>query len=312
MNKPAVRKQNLDTKSSFAAKNCAHSGGSDSSSGYAYGQALKRQLQNNTTAVPGDLPSIMTVQEPTLSALHQKAANQLNCSARKIMLIFMAILTITAHMLNCSAAQAEVLQGRVSAEEESLRLPAPGRPDSRPADSPAHSLRISRQAANINAQTTSVDIAAFSGPLRGNANQDDLRAGVLKPDQFALPPQFDIGAERGSREMLLAWERWHHQLSSAIYERWSERADAAGRATLRITVTRDHHIIPALISSGGARFDSGLMSAIGSLDFNPGLEFPSGSQRQQVTFEADYIAGSEVRPGYSWVKNDVEKIHQSY
>jgi hypothetical protein len=31
-----------------------------------------------------------------------------------------------------------------------------------------------------------------------------------------------------------------------------------------------------------------------------------------VSYEADYIAGHDVTPGYSWVHNDYEVVHQNY
>lgn len=40
--------------------------------------------------------------------------------------------------------------------------------------------------------------------------------------------------------------------------------------------------------------------------------FLLGLQRQVVSFEADYIADTDVQPGYSWVKGDYEKVHQGY
>jgi hypothetical protein len=120
-----------------------------------------------------------------------------------------------------------------------------------------------------------------------------MHSGVVMPGAFDMPPpnKFDIGADRGSREIMLAWERWHHQLSQAIYERWSARAVSPGQATLRITVTKNHQLLPTVISCrGGPGFEESLMDAINSLQNNPGLAFPSQSLRQEVSFEADYVA----------------------
>lgn len=80
---------------------------------------------------------------------------------------------------------------------------------------------------------------------------------------------------------------------------------------MRVTITRDHHVIAQLTSpSGIRRFDSTLLDVVNSLDGNPGLSFPAGSQRQQVSFEADYIADTDVKGGYSWTKNDYETVQQ--
>lgn len=240
---------------------------------------------------------------------------------RAFLWVVLAALTVSGQLFGLNPAQSEVLKGRIEQEHEILRLAPPQSVPSEqagtPSGNPGHSLRISREALAplMGTQSPMVDPGAFSQPLAGRADQNDARLGVLRPNQFALPPQnkFDIGAERGSREMMIAWERWHHQLSEAIYQRWSERAQLPGRATLKITVTRDRHIIPKLIGSAARpEFNDVLIDAIMSLDHNPGLAFPSKSGRQQVSFEADYIASHDVNPGFSWVKNDYEKVRQDY
>jgi outer membrane biosynthesis protein TonB len=137
---------------------------------------------------------------------------------------------------------------------------------------------------------------------------------VVDDNAFAkAPSNFDIGAERGSKEMTLAWERWHKQLSQAIYTRWQNMAQDPGRATVRISVTKDRTIRAQILrSTGGPMFDQVVLMAIESINGNPGLTFPAKSQRQHVSFEADYIAASNVTPGFSWVKNDYEKVREDY
>lgn len=152
--------------------------------------------------------------------------------------------------------------------------------------------------------------------------------GLVDKAQFAtLPPaasaptlsgsaqnnRFDIGAERNSRTLTLAWESWHKQLSREIYSRWQEVAFIPGRATMAVIVTRDRHIIAKITqASGNRRYDSVLIDVVNSLEGNPGLNFPAGSQRKEVSFEADYIADTNVRGGYSWNKNDYETVQQNY
>jgi hypothetical protein len=214
---------------------------------------------------------------------------------------------VSVLLVVCSGAQADVLRGEVNKSDELLRLTRPG--TSGPADD---SLRLERAVpvAPQRMQGNLIDNSLFGG-----AQKDDGRMGLASPGQFApLPPnKFDLGADRGSRELVLAWERWHHQLSQAIYSRWSEYCHTPGTATLKITVTRDRSIQAVMVhSSGNPEFDGGLLQAILSLNGNPGLTFPSQSQRQAVSLESDYIAGRNVNPGFSWVRNDYEKIHESY
>lgn len=216
------------------------------------------------------------------------------------------------------AAYSEVLQGRVSVEDELLRInrPAAGAAPDRLRGN-GESTRIARPAAGFNgaAGRPLVDTTAFAPPLSGQAKQDDFKLGVVKADQFKMPPpnNFDLGAERNSRELVLAWERWHRQLSQAIYSRWSARASSPGQATVRVTVTSDRSIRADIVSStGGRQFQESLLDAIEGLTGNPGLTFPSKSRRRQVTFEGDYIASPNVRPGYSWVKNDYERVREEW
>jgi hypothetical protein len=170
-----------------------------------------------------------------------------------------------------------------------------------------------RPLSDLRASTGLVDTASFKPELTGQAREDDTRLGIVQKDDFKLPRGFDLGAERNSRELTLAWERWHKQFSQAIYERWSSVADEPGRATVRVTVDRNRQIqIAFLDSNGSRRFERKLRDVIESLNGNMGLTFPSKSQRAQVSFEADYIAAHNVTPGYSWVKNDYEKVRENY
>jgi hypothetical protein len=215
------------------------------------------------------------------------------------------------------AAPAKVLQGNV--EDDDMKLSRPTTDTGNANSNNDSSLRIQRPmpAPPINGGNLKglVDTGAFSKPLQGNADTNDGRLGLLQPAQFGTIPanKFDLGADRGSRELVLAWERWHHQLSQQIYDRWSEVATVPCESTLRITVTRNHHLsIQVVRSSGIMAFDRVLMDTIRALDGNPGLSFPAKSERQQVTFEADYVAGTDIQPGYSWVKNDYEKVRKDY
>lgn len=232
-------------------------------------------------------------------------------SRMKPPLSFLAFAVLSSLAL-AAPVEAEVLKGRVEAEG-SMRVARPGLGGAG-AGQAAPPLRVARpQTDSLRGSAT--DISAFRPPLTGRAQDDGISLGLLKPNDFAsIPPsKFNLGTERNSRELVLAWERWHKQLSEAIYTRWSQTADAPGRATLRITVTKDRKINPIIVRcDGGRRFERGLLSAIMSLDGNQGLNFPVKSERDQITFETDYVASTDVTPGYSWVKNDFERIRQEY
>lgn len=223
-------------------------------------------------------------------------------------------LSILSAPYTLSASFAQTLQGGVSKSDSLMRLARPvsgavqDTGDSMPPVAPPR--RIARTP--LASGTGLVDTSAFA-PLTALASRDDARLGVASPAQFDTPRGFDLGAEASERELKLAWDRWHQQLSKTIYENWSRVADEPGKATLRVTVTRNRTIsIDVLRSSGSRSFDRTLIGEIEALSGNPGLTFPGGSQRQQVSFEADYMAASDVKPGYTWVKNDVETVRQRF
>jgi len=222
-------------------------------------------------------------------------------------LVLAAAIIATSAMTR--AANSTTLQGSVSDEDAITRLARPA--SSGPPVAPLYAQRP-MVAPSYRMQKGLVDTTAFNSPLRGHAAADDANLGLAKPSDFNNA-KFDLGADRGSKELMVAWEAWHHQLSGAIYSRWSDVASIPGHATLRVTVTRNRQIMPQIIrSSGNPDFDGGLIQAIMSLNMNPGLSFPSKSERQQVSFEADYVAATDIQPGFSWVKNDYEKVRQDY
>ncbi|MCC6978691.1 MAG: TonB C-terminal domain-containing protein [Candidatus Melainabacteria bacterium] len=233
-----------------------------------------------------------------------------------ILKLLPALLLLTSVFTAADPAQAQnVLKGRIEREDEITRIQRPA-VNSNAFQGQAQTTRIGRsepvEAPSFRGGL--VDTNAFRQPLSGHAQDEGVRLGLLKPNDFAnLPNKFDVGAEKNSREMVLAWERWHKQLSEAIYTRWSEAADTPGRATIRLTVTKNLQLLPVIVSSSGSRrFDDGLMEAITSLNGNPGLTFPRKSQREKVEFETDYVAATNVKSGYSWVKNDFEKVRENF
>jgi len=212
-----------------------------------------------------------------------------------------AALSLITPLLLSGSVEAQVLQGGVHLDGSMARL-------SRPA---------------LSGAATDMPPTAPPGPnLAGFANQGGN--GLVGTGQFDNSPgnslvsgadknAFEIGADRGSKELTVAWDAWHQQLSKEIYARWQELAFDRGRATMRVTVTKDHHIFGQIVSSSGnPRFDGTLIEVIRSIDGNPGLSFPGGSQRQSVSFIADYIADTNVQGGYSWEKNDTERVKQYY
>ncbi|MBX9571348.1 MAG: hypothetical protein K2X77_20805 [Candidatus Obscuribacterales bacterium] len=202
-------------------------------------------------------------------------------------------------------AFSQPLKGRIETEDYRLH-------HARPAEPTRIQRGIPAQAQPDN--SSPVDSNAFAEPLQGRADTANLKSGAVQSEDFArLPKGFDIGADKGSKELVLAWEKWHKQLAGAIYQIWNGRANAPGRAVLRVTVYRNRTIIPEIITcSPNPDFRRSIMSVFADINGNPGLTFPAKSERDKVSFEAEYIAGSNVDPGFSWLKGDVERIKKDY
>lgn len=226
-----------------------------------------------------------------------------------------ALVMASSAALSPIAAQqvsAEVLQGNISRNEAMTRLARPsglgGKISSLNTTSkmPPLAPPIQAQSSHLTAMGSKFDISTFKDSFSG-------LSGAAKSDDYASKNKFDLGADRNSRELTLAWERWHKQLSKAIYDSWSSQADEPGKSTLKVIVRRDRTIQVILVNSDASpRFNRQLRDVIMSLQGNPGLSFPTKSQRSQVSFEADYIAARNVTPGYSWVKDDYETVRDNY
>ena len=200
-----------------------------------------------------------------------------------------------------ASAPSVPLEGRI--EEEDFRIRKPMSPEINLVGRPEQPLNAA----------SPVDSNAFTAPLSGKADTSGLKGAVQSTDFANLPKGFDIGADKGSKELVLAWEKWHKQLAAAIYQVWNGRAKSPGRAVLKITVYRNRIMVPEVLScTGNSDFRRSIMSVFSDLNGNPGLTFPAKSEREQVSFEAEYIAGTNVDPGYSWLKGDFEKVHKEY
>lgn len=124
----------------------------------------------------------------------------------------------------------------------------------------------------------------------------------------------DGGTEHNVSELDLAWEQWHKQVSRALWKRMSKLSagtDRSGWARATITVTRDQQVSFRITSSEG---DSDIAEcyedAIASLDGDPNLEFPEGSQRRFVRFSLKCSQGHFSHASYDWNHGDVEKIRE--
>jgi hypothetical protein len=135
-------------------------------------------------------------------------------------------------------------------------------------------------------------------------------SGKRAPEAKSLA-QIDLEADAHSRFLTLAWERWHKQLARTMYERC--HATGTGGCSFVLTVTRNRDVtIKTLETFGDPIITQTVIAAAMSLDGNPLLSFPEGSQRQVVHESQSFICGHLAEGGYDWNKKDFEKIRQDF
>ena len=125
-----------------------------------------------------------------------------------------------------------------------------------------------------------------------------IEEGISSHPYRSAPVDFDR-----TSEMILAWDKWHKEVASAIYERFNENAQANFRHSpplktqISYMVAKDGRIgnIRILEPSNNQIFNTMLVSVIKSMAHNPVLEYPAGSRRQFVeksgTFTWNYSGG---------------------
>lgn len=130
------------------------------------------------------------------------------------------------------------------------------------------------------------------------------------------------GAEDQSRELVIAWERWHKAVAAAIYSRWRTYGIVPGEEKVKMTFYRDGELkfefsgynAFSEISEDDLRnrmeFEENINRTLHSLNHNPILAFPPKSQRKKVVleslFSSHYGCGLS---GYSWKRGDYEHLN---
>jgi hypothetical protein len=170
--------------------------------------------------------------------------------------------------------------------------------------------------------------------LHLNAQADDpqnadLGAGSAVPDtnpgvgqaENAYPNQLALAAPPPdpdqSQEMLLAWDRWHKNLASAIYQRYtSTNALFSNGPPLMVTVAycvnRNGQITNTRFTQKSANplFNIACMGIVSSLNGNLNvLTFPAGSRRMAVDKAAEFEVNTG-NEGFKHTIHDNERIQQ--
>jgi hypothetical protein len=180
-----------------------------------------------------------------------------------------------------------------------------------PGSAPSHRRRVARKSplSPVGKDPSNVvDLNDFKLENSGKPAADSESGRALLPTKL-----FDLGVDSNSRELVLAWEKWHKQLSGAIYYRTMKRLsgnNVSGSARLSIHVTKTGMISSDVLEQDGSPLVCQAYSdAVSSLNGNPGLTFPTGSQRDEVTFDYAFQRSPYLdHSGYDWKKDDFEKV----
>lgn len=198
----------------------------------------------------------------------------------------------------------EVLKGSVSEESEAeTRIHRFGQNTDVDVSADMPTTRIHRVSNSSDSDLT------FGGPLTSQT----AKSAELSSNDTANKPtsKFDLETEANSRVLSLAWERWHKQLSQALYDRGRPRA--TGVCSFVVTVARGQHVTVKILDSAGSPLvTEDLVQTVMSLEGDPGLIFPRGSKRLMVHDSLVYMSGRRISGGYDWVRNDFENIRQDY
>lgn len=134
--------------------------------------------------------------------------------------------------------------------------------------------------------------------------------------QNMLPPRAMNSADPDNTEyMQLQWDLWHKRVAEAIFVRFDEKAKMAFANSRPISceatynVTSDGRItnVRLLRKSNDIGFNMMLMNVLISMNGNPLLQFPPGTQRQVVCKTGEFSRNCGMN-GYRHTVNDNERI----
>lgn len=234
-----------------------------------------------------------------------------------------SLVALFAAISSLSPVQSQVLKGTIRQESVTRERIHRHESDQASGNAPPQQgtprrnrRRIHREPSTVTptrSEAKGVDLGAFED----SPSQDLQKENLLATFEGTYDgPDFDIGADRSSRELLLAWEKWHKQLCKTIYMRTRRRLSSyqgIGTATASITITRNNEVTATIDSSSGDRLiGKAYLSAINSLNKNPGLTFPEKSNRDYVSFRYSFIQATNITPGYDWIKNDFETVRTEW
>lgn len=158
---------------------------------------------------------------------------------------------------------------------------------------------------------TQANIAAASSAIEVGLRLLPQTPELVSPASASVSlPEID------NRDLRLAWDDWHRRfvmlLKPALLKSFRESNNPSGINTVLIKVNRKREIIVQLVSGYSPDFDRATIVAYTSLSGSPGLVFPPGSRRQEVSFYLDNKKEIGITAGVKGqsIRGDLERIGQ--
>lgn len=135
---------------------------------------------------------------------------------------------------------------------------------------------------------------------------------VTPPQQAAAQDPESVG------QMKLAWDQWHKRVAESIYVKYNGLARVAFKrsrplaARVAYTVTRNGQItnVRLIQRSPNLIFNTMIFGVLKSMNGNPILTFPQGSQRMTVEKTGTFLWNYNNVQGFKYTTNDKETIPQ--
>lgn len=135
---------------------------------------------------------------------------------------------------------------------------------------------------------------------------------VVPPQQVAMKDPESVG------QMKLAWDQWHKRVAESIYVKYNGLARVAFKrsrplaARVAYTVSRNGQItnVRLIQRSPNLIFNTMIFGVLKSMNGNPILAFPQGSQRMSVEKTGTFLWNYNNVQGFKYTTNDRETIQQ--
>lgn len=219
-------------------------------------------------------------------------------------LILVAAVVASSTTMQIVSAQDTLFQGRVEQRNSLKRVTRPAMPSKPVGEALEHVSNSVKKKTGADTKLAATSLTAM------------LDKGSF--DTFAKTLQGT--ADGADKELVVAWEHWHKNLCSVIYQRWIDCGNIPGDASIDIHITRggdvdfqlkDYSVNPTEQFSTNQKemFEHAVGRTLQLVD-PIALSFPARSQRNEVnlTTKFTYSDREDGPQGYTWKRDDVERV----